>query len=101
MTIASTITIARVLRLISRVHPARECGPDCFCFKLIRSLQEEVMGKLVETPVADVKQKPSTQPSGSGKTNGEPGLPQRSHSSQSVNEVTYDTCGGLKPGVQK
>jgi hypothetical protein len=101
MTIASTLTLARVLRLIARVHPPNECGPDCFCPKLIKVLQEEVMAKLVETPVQDVKQKPSTAPSGSGKTNGEPGLPQRSSSSQSVNEVTYDTCGGLKPGVQK
>jgi hypothetical protein len=101
MTIASTITLARLVRILNRVHPANECGPDCFCLELIKELQEEVMGKLVETPVQDVKQKPSTQPSGSGKTNGEPGLPQRSSSSQSVNEVTYDTCGGLKPGVQK
>ena len=55
---------------------------------------------LVSTPT-DYGTKTSTAPSGAVKTNGEPGLPERTTSSQSVAEVTYDHCAGLKPGQQK
>jgi hypothetical protein len=54
----------------------------------------------VHSPV-DYGQHSSTKPSGRAKLNGEPGLPERTVSKDSVPEVTYDECGGLKPGEQK
>ncbi len=55
---------------------------------------------LVSTPT-DYERKTSTAPSGSGKRNGEPGLPERTNSSHAVDEVTYDNGGGKLPGKGK
>ena len=55
---------------------------------------------LVSTPT-DYGTKTSTAPSGAVKTNGEPGLPERSSSKGGVEEVTYDNAGGKLPGKGK
>lgn len=55
---------------------------------------------LLSTPT-DYERKTSTAPSGSGKRNGEPGLPERSNSKGGVDEVTYDNAGGKLPGKGK
>lgn len=54
------------------------------------------MNKLLETPMENVNQKPSTR-GGAGVYNSEPGLPQRTPSPNAVDEKLYDGEGGL-PG---
>jgi hypothetical protein len=53
------------------------------------------MSKNLVTTPTDYKTTTSTAPSGSVKTNGEPGLPQRTGGP--IAEVTYDNAAGL-PG---
>lgn len=98
--IACPITLARVRRVIARIHPANSCGPDCLCIKLISALEEEMSKELVKTPT-DYKTSTSTKPSGPATINGEPGLPERSTGGSGVPEVTYDRAAPLKGGQQK
>ena len=58
------------------------------------------MSDLIDTPMENVKQNPSKKASGPATYNGEPGLPQRTHSPNAVDEVTYDRSG-LPSGQQK
>lgn len=99
--IACPLTLARVLRVITRVHSAHLCHPGCYCADLIQAFKEEAsMAKqTVHTPT-DYSPSTSTKPSGSCIDNGEPGLPERSAHPSGVDEVTYDKSVGPK-GEQK
>ena len=97
--IACSVTLARVRRVLSRVHQVTDCGPDCLCIKFIAALEEEMSKDLLKTPT-DYHHTTSTKPSGRCIDNGEPGLPERTHSPNAVDEVTYDRSFGPK-GEQK